>query len=84
MEKGCTFVCNGKVNLNDFHICKDGPLMRGELDRVMHPANNQKSTVNLFDSIQATSTAILQLGHYTRCMEYIKLYNSTFSSQYSP
>ncbi|KAK0098257.1 hypothetical protein PV326_010156 [Microctonus aethiopoides] len=73
MEHDNAFVCTGKVNLNDFQLSKNGPLINGELEKIIYSDNVRYSideiNVRLFDRTQPASTAVLHLDHLIKCME---------------
>lgn len=75
MEHDNAFVCTGKVNLNDFQLSKNGPLINGELEKIIYSDNVRYSiddiNVRLFDRTQPASTAVLHLDHLIKCMEYV-------------
>ncbi|XP_043279695.1 protein MMS22-like [Venturia canescens] len=67
-----TFHCNGKVNLNDWELNENNFVLRGELENVsLHSMerNSFETDLRLFDHVLPASTAILNLPHFSRCME---------------
>ncbi|XP_029176045.1 protein MMS22-like isoform X2 [Nylanderia fulva] len=72
MDFDVIFDCNGKVNVNDWQLNKDGLLRHNEVDNVLFPQTDYPfahTEVRLFDCVMPGAVAVMNLGHFTDCME---------------
>ncbi|XP_053997170.1 protein MMS22-like [Hylaeus anthracinus] len=71
MDLCLTFNCNGKVNANDWELSKESLFLRGEVNNVLYPQDEYPLSnvdVQLFNFTIPSSTAVLDLKHYVKCM----------------
>ncbi|XP_043598632.1 protein MMS22-like isoform X2 [Bombus pyrosoma] len=71
MDFCLTFNCNGKVNLNDWELDKNGLFSRGEVEKVLYPQDEcllSEKNIQLFNYTMPSTTALLDLKHFNKCM----------------
>lgn len=71
MDFDVIFDCSGKVNVNDWQMNRSG-LCYKEVDNVLFPEINYPfahTEVRLFDCVMPGAVAVMNLGHFTDCME---------------
>nr|XP_031832750.1 protein MMS22-like isoform X2 [Nomia melanderi] len=71
MDMCLTFNCDGKVNSNDWQLNKESLFLRGEVENVLYPQDENSLLdvdMQLFDSNVPASTGIFDLKHYIKCM----------------
>ncbi|XP_033366135.1 protein MMS22-like isoform X2 [Bombus vosnesenskii] len=71
MDFCLTFNCNGKVNLNDWELDKNGLFSRGEVEKVLYPQDeclSSEKNIQLFNYTVPFTTALLDLKHFNKCM----------------
>lgn len=72
MDCCLTFNCNGKVNLNDWELNRNGLFIRGEVENVLYPQDDcplSKKHVQLFNYSMPAAIALLDLKHFNKCMK---------------
>lgn len=72
MDFDVIFDCNGKVNINDWQLSRGGLLRHNEVDNVLFPQTDYPfahTEVKLFDCVMPGAVAVMNLGHFTNCME---------------
>ncbi|KAF3426824.1 hypothetical protein E2986_01096 [Frieseomelitta varia] len=91
MDFCLTFNCNGKVNLNDWELDRNGLFIRGEVENVLYPQDDCPllgKHVQLFNYSMPAATALLDLKHFNKCMNMqlkilsrYETYNQVLSSK---
>ncbi|XP_028046332.2 protein MMS22-like isoform X2 [Monomorium pharaonis] len=72
MDFDVIFDCNGKVNINDWQLSRDGLFYCREVDNVLFPQTDYPFAnveVRLFDCVMPGSVAVMNLKHLINCME---------------
>lgn len=72
MDFDVIFDCSGKVNVNDWQLSRGGLLRHNEVDNVLFPESDcpfAQTEVRLFDCVMPGAVAVMNLGHFTDCME---------------
>ncbi|XP_050445023.1 protein MMS22-like isoform X1 [Cataglyphis hispanica] len=72
MDFDVIFDCSGKVNINDWQLSRGGLLRHNEVDNVLFPQTDYPfahTEVKLFDCVMPGAVAMMNLGHFTNCME---------------
>lgn len=64
--------CGGKVNINDWQLDRDGLFSHKEMDNVLFPQADYPlscTDVKLFDCVMPGAVAVMNINHFTNCME---------------
>ncbi|XP_076234655.1 protein MMS22-like [Calliopsis andreniformis] len=72
MDLSLMFNCNGKVNCNDWDLNRESLFLRGEVENVLYPQDETHLSdvnVQLFECNVPAATAVLDLKHFTKCMD---------------